>query len=73
MICPRCQGWMAKETCMDLKDEMGIFIISVLHCLNCGEVVDPLILQNRLSAPAPMIGRARVAPKTGLEGSGAKR
>jgi len=73
MICLRCQGHMTKEICMDLNDEMGIFTIPVLHCLNCGEVVDPLILQHRLSAPAPMIGRARVAPKTGLAGSGGKR
>lgn len=72
MICPRCQGCMTQETCMDLKDEMGIFTFSVLHCLNCGEVVDPLILQHRLRAPAPITGRARVAPKTGLAGTGAK-
>ena len=66
MICTRCQGHMTKETCRDLEDDMGIITIAVLHCMNCGEVVDPLILQNRLSASAPMIGRARVAPKTGL-------
>ena len=55
---------------MDLRDDMGIIAIDVLHCLNCGDVVDPLILQHRRKAPAPMIGRARVAPKTGLTGSG---
>lgn len=73
MICARCQGCMTKEICMDLKDEMGIFTIPVLHCLNCGEVTDPLILQHRLSAPAPITGRARVAPKVGLAGTGVKR
>ncbi|UCH90419.1 MAG: hypothetical protein JSU60_04675 [Nitrospirota bacterium] len=57
---------------MDLKDETGLIKIVVLHCLNCGEVVDPLILQHRLSAPRPMKDRARVAPKTGLVGSGTK-
>ena len=69
MLCFRCNGLMAKETCMDLKDDMGIFTIVVLHCLNCGEVVDPLILDHRGRVPAPLIGRARVAPKTGLTGS----
>ncbi len=58
---------------MDLKDETGLIKIVVLHCLNCGEVVDPLILQHRLSAPRPMKDRARVAPKTGLVGSGTTR
>ncbi len=55
---------------MDLKDETGLIEIRVLHCLNCGEVVDPLILQHRLSIPRPMKDRARVALKTGLTRSG---
>ena len=57
---------------MDLNDERGIITIVALHCVNCGEVVDPLILKHREWAPAPMIGRARIAPKTGLTGSVAK-
>jgi len=61
---------MATETCMDLADDMGIIRINVLHCLNCGEVVDPLILDHRERIPAPLIGRARVAAKTCLTGSG---
>jgi hypothetical protein len=73
VICTRCQGLMTKETCMDLKDEMGIIRIVVLHCLNCGEVVDPLILEHRLSAPRPMDNRARRTPKVGLTGSGVDR
>ena len=55
---------------MDVEDDMGIIMIDVLHCLNCGEVVDPLILDHRGKVPAPMIGRARVALKTGLTSSG---
>lgn len=70
MICLRCQGLMPKERCMDLKDEMGIIRIAVLHCLICGEVADPLILEHRLSATGPMVGHARVASKIGLTGSG---
>jgi hypothetical protein len=61
---------MIKETWMDLKDEAGIIKVMVFHCLNCGEVVDPLILKHRKMAPPPMIGRARVSPKTALTGSG---
>ena len=67
--CPRCQGLMGRETCMDLADEKGVFIIPVLHCLNCGEIVDPLILAHRQIAPLPFKSRARVAPKTALAGS----
>ncbi len=71
VLCLHCHRLMAKETCMDLQDEAGIMIIPVLQCLNCGEVVDPLILKHRMRAPAPMMGHARVAPKTALTGSGA--
>ncbi len=63
---------MTKETCMDLADEMGIFTIDVLHCLNCGEIVDPLILKHRMKAPAPMKDHARVALKTALAGDGSR-
>ena len=55
---------------MDVQDDMGIIMIDVFHCLNCGEVVDPLILEHRGNVPTPMVGRARVAPKTALDGSG---
>lgn len=54
--------------CIDLKDEIGLIKIEVLKCLNCGNVVDPLILQHRLSAPAPMVGHAQVTLKTTLVG-----
>ena len=72
MFCLRCHGLLNKEIWVDPEDELGIIAIEVLHCLNCGEVVDPLILQHRKRVPAPSIGRARVAPKTSLTWSGAK-
>ncbi len=68
VLCLRCHGLMSKVTCTDLQDETGIMIIPVLQCLNCGEVVDSLILEHRKNMPAPMVGRARVALKTSLTG-----
>ncbi len=69
MFCPRCHGLMAKETCIDLKDEMGIIMIPVWHCLICGELVDHLILQHRHHIPVPMKDHARMTPKTAVTGS----
>ena len=40
--CPRCSGLMVAEWCQDLSDH------SAQRCVQCGEVVDPVILQNRL-------------------------
>lgn len=39
--CPRCSGLMVAEWCEDLSDYRA------QRCLQCGEVIDPVILQNR--------------------------
>jgi uncharacterized Zn finger protein len=39
--CPRCSGLMVAEWCEDLSD------YTTQRCVQCGEVSDPVILQNR--------------------------
>jgi len=39
--CPRCSGLMVAEWCEDLSD------YTARRCVQCGEVIDPVILQNR--------------------------
>ena len=39
--CPRCIGLMVAEWCEDLSD------YTAQRCVQCGEVIDPVILQNR--------------------------
>lgn len=39
--CPRCRGLMVAEWCEDLSD------YRTQRCVQCGEVIDPVILQNR--------------------------
>ena len=39
--CPRCGGLMVAEWCEDLSDYRA------QRCLQCGEVIDPVILRNR--------------------------
>ena len=43
---------MVTEYYMDLQDDTGQIGITGLRCTSCGEVIDPVILQNRLN-PAP--------------------
>ena len=45
MKCPRCEGLMVKDQIYDLDAEF--LHIEVWRCLNCGETVDPTILQAR--------------------------
>jgi len=39
--CPRCSGLMVAEWCVDLSD------YSSQRCVQCGELIDPVIIQNR--------------------------
>ena len=39
--CPRCSGLMVAEWCEDLSDYIA------QRCVQCGELIDPVILQNR--------------------------
>ena len=39
--CPRCSGLMVAEWCEDLSD------YSSQRCVQCGELIDPVIIQNR--------------------------
>lgn len=45
--CVRCGGLMVSEFCMDLLNSAGELEIETLRCVQCGEVVDPVILMNR--------------------------
>jgi hypothetical protein len=47
-ICMRCGGLMVTEYYMDLQDDTGQIGITGLRCTSCGEVIDPVILRNRL-------------------------
>ena len=50
--CRRCSGYMAHEMCTDLESDSGYSIFWVHRCIQCGDMVDEVILRNRsLSNP----------------------
>lgn len=60
LICPRCEGLFVQEFCMDIHDGTGENGFWALRCLQCGELLDPLILQHRTSESPPVLeGRSR--------------
>ena len=60
MCCKRCNGLMIRDSFLDLRDDTGRFNFEGWRCLNCGEVVDPVVLTHRVDAPAgPYQGRTR--------------
>lgn len=46
--CTRCGGLMVGEFSMDLLNGTEEVDVRALRCVLCGEVVDPVILQNRM-------------------------
>ena len=45
---------MVKEYYMDLQDDTGQIGITGFRCTSCGEVIDPVILRNRVN-PTPSL------------------
>ena len=45
--CTRCGGFMVSHWCMNVNYDAGGMEILTKRCLQCGEVIDPVILENR--------------------------
>lgn len=45
--CSRCGGLMVNDFCMDLLNSTGELEFDAKRCVQCGAVVDPVILHNR--------------------------
>jgi len=66
MNCGRCSGMMEHIYLFDCNNETGQPFIEAWQCLNCGEIVDGLILQNRVDRPEPFFQKARTKNRYGL-------
>lgn len=64
MNCYRCTGLMQRYYIYDPDTETGNTFVKVWQCLNCGEIVDQVILKNRQLMPQPAYGRVRLKIKT---------
>jgi len=45
--CSRCGGLLARKVCMDLFNPTGELEVNARRCVQCGAIVDPVILANR--------------------------
>ncbi len=57
LTCARCGGLMVSDFCMDLMNSPGELEFAAKRCVQCGEVVDPVIQRNRQLRQEPTIGR----------------
>jgi len=46
-MCTRCGGLMVQDFCLDVLGNIGEAEFAAKRCVQCGEVVDPVILRNR--------------------------
>jgi len=46
-ICTRCGGLMVDDISMDLQDNTSELECSARRCVQCGEIIDAVILRNR--------------------------
>lgn len=54
--CARCGGWMVEERCMDIGESLGGYWFWGQRCIQCGDIVDEVILRNRhLPIPVPVV------------------
>jgi hypothetical protein len=56
---------MVEETFVDREASPSVSFFTGWRCVICGEILDPIILQNRTRHPKPQYGRARLS-KGGL-------
>jgi hypothetical protein len=63
--CVRCGGLMVGEFCMDLLNSSGELEVETLRCVQCGEVVDPVILANRAIQRVRVPGSSKDHNKVG--------
>ena len=57
--CWRCGGLMVAEHCFDFLDDTGHLDFPARRCVQCGEIVDPVILKNRRLLPGGLGARKR--------------
>ena len=53
--CTRCGGLMVQDFCLDVLGNIGESEFAAKRCVQCGEVVDPVILRNRGTRQEPMM------------------
>ena len=51
---------MVEETFVDRETSPSVSSFTGWRCISCGEILDPIILQNRTFRPAPQYGRAQL-------------
>ncbi|MGH7232705.1 MAG: hypothetical protein ACREJU_15310 [Nitrospiraceae bacterium] len=55
MTCRQCHGPMTVDSFIDMQDDSGQVWLSAWRCVNCGQVLDPGIIRNKLKPRAEVV------------------
>lgn len=55
MKCSRCQGLLVRDHFLDFDGTIGHMWANGYRCMNCGNVLDPVIEKHRLVAIQPTL------------------
>lgn len=50
--CLRCGGFLVDERCMDIGESLGGYWFMAMRCVQCGDIIDEVILRNRYAQMA---------------------
>ena len=50
MQCLRCEGWIVQDRFFDLLDDTGRLYCEGWRCVNCGAIIDAVILRHQRRA-----------------------
>lgn len=65
--CTRCGGLLIGEGLSDPFDDTGHVRRWVWRCVQCGDIVDSLILKHRMGVDLPALNKMRARRWTGLQ------
>ncbi len=67
MTCERYRGLMVLDRFYDLRGDKRECEFTGWHCLNCGEILDPVLLRNRQASVASHQAGGTQSPDRSLE------
>lgn len=65
LSCARCGGFLVPSHCLDLESSWGDRWCQTLRCIQCGELIDSVILRNRLRSVGHVRGADQPPQRTG--------
>ena len=65
MRCTKCDGFMVVDDLIDMRESYQPMWMRAWRCVACGNIVDPLILRNRLIQEAGALHLLKPAPSPG--------